>query len=93
MENQIPPSQVPSQPQLTAEQIEEMKARARQMALQQTLMQAQPPQQPNVVYVRRNLTIAELIIVLLLSVGIVTGIQWTWNFATNLLPRIEIKVR
>lgn len=95
MEDQIPPSQPPASPQITPEQLEEMKARAREMAIQQTLaQQASTPQfQPQVVYVRRNLTVAELLLVFLLSCGIVTGIQWTWNMATNLLPRIEIKVR
>jgi hypothetical protein len=95
MEDQIPPSQPPVPPQITAEQLEEMKARAREMAIQQTLVQqaAIPQTQPQVVYVRRNLTVAELLLVFLVSCGIVTGIQWTWNMATNLLPRIEIKVR
>lgn len=95
MEDQIPPSQPPAPPQITPEQLEEMKARAREMAIQQTLAQqaATPQVQPQVVYVRRNLTVAELLLVFLLSCGIVTGIQWTWNMATNLLPRIEIKLR
>lgn len=95
MEDQIPPSQPPAPPQITPEQLEEMKARAREMAIQQTLAQqaATPQVQHQVVYVRRNLTVAELLLVFLLSCGIVTGIQWTWNMATNLLPRIEIKVR
>ena len=95
MEDQIPPSQPPAPPQITPKQLEEMKARAREMAIQQTLAQqaATPQVQPQVVYVRRNLTVAELLLVFLLSCGIVTGIQWTWNMATNLLPRIEIKVR
>ena len=50
-------------------------------------------EQPQVVYVRRNLTVAEILLVILLSCGIVTGIQWSWNIATNVLPRIEIKMR
>lgn len=52
----------------------------------------QPPQ-PQVVYVRRNLTVAELIVVFAIACGLVTGIQATWNFTTNYLPRIEIKAR
>jgi len=48
---------------------------------------------PRVIYVRRNLTVAEVLLVLLLSCGIVTGIQWTWNTLSNVLPKIEIKVR
>ena len=95
MEDQVPPSQTPSFPQITPEQLEEMKARAREMAIQQTLVQqtAASQVQPQVVYVRRNLTVAELLLVFLVSCGIVTGIQWTWNIGVNLLPRIEIKVR
>ena len=95
MEDQIPPSQAPLPPQITPSQLEEMKARARELAIQQTLAQQATASQvqPEVVYVRRNLTVAELLLVILLSCGIVTGIQWTWNFTSNLLPRIEIKVR
>jgi hypothetical protein len=51
------------------------------------------PPQPQVVYVRRNLTVAELIVVFAIACGIVTGVQATWNFTSNLLPRIEIKAR
>jgi hypothetical protein len=73
----------------------QMKARARELAIQQTIAQqaAIPQQQPQVVYVRRNLTVAEILLVILLSCGIVTGIQWSWNIVTNVLPRVEIKVR
>ncbi len=100
MEEQIPPSQPPMpqppMPQITPEMVAEMKARARELAVQQTIAQ-QPVipqlQQPQVVYVRRNLTVAEVLLVILLSCGIVTGIQWTWNIVTNVLPRVEIKVR
>jgi len=52
----------------------------------------QPPQ-PQVVYVRRNLTVAELIVVFAIACGLVTGVQAAWNFTTNHLPRIEIKAR
>lgn len=99
MEEQIPPSQPPIQQslegQITMEQLAEMKARARDLAIQQTIAQqaAQAQQAPKVIYVRRNLTVAELLVVLLISCGIVTGIQWSWNFVSNALPRIEIKVR
>jgi hypothetical protein len=101
MEEQIPASQPPMQvpPQLenqiTPEQLEAMKARARELAIQQTMAQqaAVQQQQPRVIYVRRNLTVAEVLLVLLLSCGIVTGIQWSWSMLANVLPRIEIKVR
>jgi hypothetical protein len=94
MEDQIPPSQLPSLPQISLEQLEEMKARAKELAIQQTMAQQQIAQQPpQVVYVRRNLTVAELLLVFLLSCGLVTGVQAAWNFATNVLPRLEIKVK
>jgi hypothetical protein len=95
MEDQVPPSQQLIPGPVTAEQLADMKARARDMALQQTLSQATavPQQRPQVVYVRRNLTVAELLVVFLISCGIVTGIQATWYFATNMLPRLEIKVK
>jgi len=99
MEEQIPPSQPPQQMtlegQITPEQLAQMKARAREIAVQQAIAQQQqlPQQQPQIVYLRRNLTVAEVLLVILLSCGIVTGIQWGWNIATNVLPRVEIKVR
>jgi hypothetical protein len=99
MEEQIPPSQPPQQMtlegQITPEQLAQLKARAREAAIQQAMAQQQqlPQQQPQIVYLRRNLTVAEVLLVVLLSCGIVTGIQWGWNIVTNVLPRIEIKVR
>jgi hypothetical protein len=106
MEEQIPASQPPMamppkmEGQITPEQLTELKARARELAIQQTIaqqaalqQQQQPPQPPQVIYLRRNLTVAEVLLVLLLSCGIVTGIQWTWNTLSNVLPRIEVKVR
>ena len=101
MEEQIPASQPPMQMppqmenQITPEQLEAMKARARELAIQQTIAQqaAVQQQQPRIIYLRRNLTVAEVLLVLLLSCGIVTGIQWTWNALSNVLPKIEIKVR
>lgn len=99
MEEQIPPSQPPQQMtlegQITPEQLAQMKARAREIAVQQAIAQQQqlPQQQPQIVYLRRNLTVAEVLLVILLSCGIVTGIQWGWSIATNVLPRVEIKVR
>lgn len=99
MEEQIPPSQPPQQMtlegQITPEQLAQLKARAREIAVQQAIAQqaALPQQQPQIVYLRRNLTVAEVLLVVLLSCGIVTGIQWGWNVVANVLPRIEIKVR
>jgi hypothetical protein len=98
MEERIPPSQPPMQQtlegQITTEMLAEMKARAMELAIQQTAPQRLPMDiPPQVVYVRRNLTVAELLLVLLLSCGIVTGIQGLWYLGTNLLPRLEIRVR
>lgn len=95
MEDQVPPSQLPNPGSITPEMLAEMKARAREAALMQAQAQRmQPPMpQPQVVYVRRNLTIAELILVTIVACGLVTGVQFTWNLATNVLPRLEIKVK
>lgn len=100
MEDQIPASrapesQVPIPGSITPEQLEEMKARARELALQQTIAQqaAVQQQQPRVVYVRRNLTVAELLLVFLLSSGLVLGIQGVAHLVSNYLPRIEVKVK
>lgn len=98
MEEQIPPSQPPMpqnmEGQITPEMLAEMKARAMELAIQQTVPQRLPIETPpQVVYVRRNLTVAELLLVFLLSCGIVTGIQGLWYLGTNLLPRLEIRVR
>jgi|TARA_R100000988_G_scaffold40977_1_gene20206 hypothetical protein len=95
MEEQVPPSQPPVNPQITPEQLQQMKARARDLAIQQTLAQNAPvsPPQPQVIYVRRNLTLAEIVIILLLSCGLVTGVQFTWNVVNDFLPRLEINIK
>jgi hypothetical protein len=98
MEEQVLPSQPPmSRPvenQVTPEMLVEMKARALELAIQQAATQRPSMElQQQVVYVRRNLTVAELLLVMLLSCGIVTGIQGLWYLGSNLLPRLEIRVR
>ena len=92
MDSQLQPDQEQPQTQITPEQLEEMKMMARQQAIQQVIQQKQLEQQQKVVYVRRNLTVAEVIVVFVISCGLVFGIQAGWNFATNVLPKIEIKV-
>jgi hypothetical protein len=93
-----------TQPELTPEILAALKAKAKQDAIQQYMEQRaalgnqlqQPQPQfapPKVVYVRRNLTVAELILIFALSCGSVLGIQAAWNFASNFLPSIEIKVK
>jgi hypothetical protein len=105
MEEQIPASNFPPTPQglvgqLTPEQLEQMKARAREAAIMQVYQQQQqaqpiplgrPPEQ--VVYVKRPLTVAEIILMLLISCGIVFGGQLAFNFVADTLPRIEIKMK
>ena len=94
MDSNLSPDQSQLPPQITPEQLEQMKAVARESAIQSTYaqrVQEVPPQQ-QVVYVRRNLTVAELIAVFIISCGVVIGLQAGWNFATNFLPRIEVKV-
>jgi hypothetical protein len=104
MEEQIPPSQFPGQPtgqdyfmnEISPENLAVMKARAKEQAIRQAAreslaqLQQQPPQ---VMYVRRNLTVAELLVVFLISCGIVTGIQFVWHGVSNLLPKIEVRVK
>jgi len=106
MEDQIPTSSIstsippatntPLPGQLTPEMLEIFKYQAKQQAIRQVVEQQTQQQKtvdPQIVYVRRNLTVAELGLIILLSCGLVTGVQAAWNFGFNLLPRIEIKVK
>ena len=43
--------------------------------------------------VRRNLTLAELILIFAIATGGVLGVQGIWSFATDILPRIEIRAK
>jgi len=92
MDSQLPTNQESLENQITPEQLEQMKQIARQRAVQQIVGTPVTPQQQKIVYVRRNLTVAEVIAVFIISCGIVFGVQFSWNFATNILPRIEVKV-
>jgi hypothetical protein len=90
---------------ITPEMVNMMKARAREEAIRITMEQRQAPpapqlqvpqdfqRPPQVVYVRRNLTLAELILTVFLACGIVFGVQTGWYFGSKLLQRIEIKVK
>lgn len=105
MEEQVSQSTPPSGfnlASLSPEQIEQLKAFARERAIQTTLEQQKqmvpPPSQvlptgTRTVYVRRNLTVAELVLVFALSCGLVVGLQAGWGFVSNVLPRIEVKVK
>ena len=88
----------PQQPgvQFNVPDFQAMRQEAMQKAVQQVTGQpmvnapvAQP--QPKVVYVRRNLTFAELILVFAITTVGVVGVQAGWNFATDVLPRIEVR--
>lgn len=84
-----------------------MKAMAREAAIRQAARESvnqlqkgvAPPQigvvppQPKVVYVRRNLTVAEVILLFLLATTTVVGFQSVWGLVANHLPRIEVKVK
>jgi hypothetical protein len=98
---------------LSVEQIEMLKAVARERAIAQAAAEqaaqpvqpqriASPPpsivppqqqQQPQIIYLRRNFTVAEILLVLLLSCGIVTGVQALWGLGSRMLPQVEIKVK
>ena len=84
--------------------MEAMKAYAREqavrMSFQQPPLAPQPSQirkapepTPEVVYVRRNLTVAEILLICVLSCTIVGGIQMAWGFASKHLPQIEVRVK
>tara|TARA_R100000900_G_scaffold40913_1_gene33484 strand:- start:2406 stop:2867 length:462 start_codon:yes stop_codon:yes gene_type:complete len=78
---------------------EAMRKEALQQAIQQVTQTPAPPvqmqqpvsEEPKIVYVRRNLTLAEILVVFALASGIVLGVQGIWSFATDILPRIEIR--
>lgn len=89
---------------ITPEILEQMKARAREEAIRTTMEQRQQlasaplsrptfQTQPQVIYVRRNLTVAELIVTIFIACGIVLGAQTIWNFGSKFLPSIEIKIK
>jgi hypothetical protein len=93
MTDSVPPSQVPQQQPprgYTPEEIAYMKAQAMNEAVKR-VGAAQP--QTRVVYQKRNLTVAEWLVTLLLATGIVAGIQGAWYVATDILPRVEIRQR
>ena len=92
------PAPQPQQPgvQFNMPDFQAMRREAMAKAVQQVTGQpmvnapiAQP--QPKVVYVRRNLTLAELILVFAIASLGVIGVQAGWNFATDVLPRIEVR--
>ena len=107
MEEQISASQAPEPTQrITPEELEAMKAFAREQAIRMTYQQQplvpqppvsnlpyQPRPVPEVVYVRRNLTVAEILLICVLSCTIVGGIQLAWGFASKHLPQIEVRVK
>jgi hypothetical protein len=49
--------------------------------------------EPQVVYVRRNLTVAEILVIAVVSCLVVGGIQGIWGFASKHFPQIEVRVK
>jgi len=89
-------------PSITPEMVSLMKARAREEAIRITMEQRQqvpvptvfqPPAPQQVVYLRRNLTLAELLLTLLLACGIVTGVQLGWKAVSNFIPKVQIQIK
>jgi hypothetical protein len=100
------PNSVQITPEQLAEMKIRAREMAIQQAFAQQQAQPAAPQQvpqgqgfpltstkPQVVYVRRNFTVAELILVLVMACGLVTAAQVTWDLASQTLPRIEIKIK
>jgi hypothetical protein len=107
VQRSVPP-EFQQMPKLSADQIEMLKAVARERAIAQaaaepkeqrivspppSMVAPQPQQQPTIIYLRRNFTVAEIILVVALACGLVTGTQFIWNFGARMLPQIEIKVK
>jgi hypothetical protein len=129
MEDQIPASQAPEPAyNISPEELEAMKAYAREQAIRMTYQQPPLPTQPSqpaissvpqwpptpevlipkmpkapepaydfsapkVIYVRRNLTVAEILVICVLSCAVVGGIQGVWGLASKYLPQIEVRVK
>jgi hypothetical protein len=100
------PTPVQITPEQLAEMKTRAREMAIQQAFAQQQAQVAMPQQapqsqgfpltatkPQVVYVRRNFTVAELILVLVMACGLVTAAQVTWDLASTTLPRIEVKIK
>ena len=101
MEEQQVSQSIPTQQQnlysgpITPEILEAMKAEARMRAIQNTSTNQDINSPSNKImyvdrYIRRNLTVAELIFVFLIACGGVLGLQGVW-FLVNNMPSIEIK--
>jgi hypothetical protein len=99
----VPPVSMPNfPPSITPEMVSLMKARAREEAIRITMEQRQqipvpaafqPPAPQQVIYLRRNLTLAELLLTVLLACGIVTGVQLGWKAVSNFIPKVQIQIK
>jgi hypothetical protein len=49
--------------------------------------------EPKIVYVRRNLTVAEILVIAVISCTVVGSIQGVWGFVSKNLPQIEVRVK
>ena len=48
---------------------------------------------PKVIYVARNFTIAELLVIGLLSCTVAFGLLKAWDFGSKYLPQIEVRIK
>lgn len=107
--SQVPQQLQGISPEQLAEMKARAREQAIRMTMQQQTPPPQSPQvpvvlpggymympeapEPKIVYVRRNLTVAEILVIAVVSCTIVGGIQGVWGFASNYLPQIEVRVK
>jgi len=107
--SQVPQQLQGISPEQLAEMKARAREQAIRMTMQQQTPPPQSPQapvalpggyvympeapEPRIVYVRRNLTVAEILVIAVVSCTVVGGIQGVWGFASNYLPQIEVRVK
>ena len=107
--SQVPQQLQGISPEQLAEMKARAREQAIRMTMQQQTPSPQSPQapvvlpggymympeapEPKIVYVRRNLTVAEILVIAVVSCTVVGGIQGVWGFASNYLPQIEVRVK
>jgi hypothetical protein len=107
--SQVPQQLQGISPEQLAEMKARAREQAIRMTMQQQTPPPQSPQapvtlpggyvympeapEPKIVYVRRNMTVAEILVMVVLSCVIVGGIQGAWNFTSKYLPQIEVRVK
>ena len=107
--SQVPQQSQGISPEQLAEMKARAREQAIRMTMQQQTPPPQSPQspvvlpggymympeapEPKIVYVRRNLTVAEILVIAVVSCTVVGGIQGVWGFASKHLPQIEVRVK